>query len=392
MIREGTPASRHIHRFQAFLKQLAELRKWLVDSSTALIGQPVVPLYGLGGVGKTEIAAEYVYRFRYHYRVCWWIRSDQEDLIMNSLVNLGRQLQLSDLRWDERDYSVELVLDALSRGEPFSDWLLIFDNATRAEMVARYIPRGRGHVIVTSRDSLWRKALGTEGIEVTEFEPSETVEFLRKRVATLADITTEPGNETTAAGNQKRLNDVTELAETLDNLPVAADHAAAYLVETGISMRDYLDAFHQNAHKLFAEDVDTPYPRAVATTWSVSGQMISPQADALFTLMAFFGPEPIAEELFLQSGKITAPTDALQDVLNNPSEFHRAARQLARLSLAKINPVRNTIQVHRVVQAVTRGQLIREDPETADNLRTVARSLLAVSDPNAPDRDDNEKA
>jgi hypothetical protein len=120
--------------------------------------------------------------------------------------------------------------------------------------------------------------------------------------------------------------------------------------------------------------------------------MISPQADALFTLMAFFGPEPISEELFMQSSKITAPTDALQDALNNPSEFHRAARQLAQFSLAKINPVRNAIQVHRVVQAVTRGQFVREDPETADSFRTVARSLLAAYDPNALDRDDSEKA
>jgi NB-ARC domain len=251
-------------------KQLAELRKRLVDSSTALIGQRAVPLYGLGGVGKTEIVAEYFYRYRSNYRVCWWIRSDREDLIMNSLLNLGRQLQLSGVRWKQRDYSVGLVLDALSQGEPFSDWLLIFDNATRAEMVVRYIPRGRGHVIVTSRDSLWRRVLGSEGIEVTEFEPSETVEFLRTRAAALAEITTEPGNEATVAENQKRLSDVTELAKTLDNLPVAADHAAAYLREAGISVRDYLDAFRQDAYRLFAEDVDIPYRRAVATTWSVS--------------------------------------------------------------------------------------------------------------------------
>jgi tetratricopeptide (TPR) repeat protein len=373
-------------------KELAELRKRLADSSTTLSGQQAVPLYGLGGVGKTEIAVEYVHRFRDHYRICWWVRSEQEDMIMNSLLNLGWQLQLSDLRLDERDYSVGLVLDALSHGQPISDWLLIFDNAPNAEMVARYIPRGRGHVIVTSRAPLWRKALGSEGIEVTEFELSETIEFLRKRVPALAEIQTEPGTRATAAENEKRLSDATELAEVLGNLPVAADHAAAYLAETGISAQDYLDAFRKNAHGLFAENVDIPYPHVVATTWDIARQMISPEADALFSLMAFYGPEPIAEELFLQHSQVIAPTDALQRVLNNPSEFRQAARQLARFSLVSINGIRNVIQIHRVVQAVTRGRLIRELPDAASDLRAVAHSLLAASDPNTPDRDDSEKA
>jgi tetratricopeptide (TPR) repeat protein len=295
---------------------------------------------------------------------------------------------LNDFRPDERDYSAQLVLDALSRGEPYSEWLLIFDDATRAEMIARYVPRGRGHVIITSRDSQWRRALGLEGIEVTEFEPSETVEFLRKRVGALTDLPSEPGSRE----NMRRLKDATELAEALDNLPVAADHAAAYLIETGIPAREYLTIFRENAHKIFAEDVDILYPRAIATTWSISRPMLSPQADALFTLMAFFAAEPIAIELLLQSRELTAPVKALQDALESRHEFRIAARQLARFSLARIDDTRNVIKIHRVVQAVTRGQLMRTDPETARRFKTMVHSLLAASDPNAPDQDDSEEA
>jgi tetratricopeptide (TPR) repeat protein len=375
-------------------KQLAALRERLMNGSTAVIEQPSqpVPLYGMGGVGKTELAAEYAHRYSHEYRLCWWVRSENQDLIINSLLNLGRMMQLEDLRLDERDYSLNLTLDALNRGEPFSDWLLIFDDVSNAGMVARFLPQGPGHVIITSRDTLWRKAIGVEGIEVAEFEPEETIEFLRSRVPALSEITTDPDSESTIAENERRLADVTELAAQLDNLPVAADHAAAYLVETAISVQEYLDLLRQNAHRLFATNVDIPYPKAVAATWSVSRQIINAEADALFTLLAFFAPEPIYRELILQPGKVTAPTEALQDVLDDPAEYRRASRQLARFSLAKINGVRDVIQIHRVVQAVTQGQLKREDPETAESLRTLVHSLLAASDPNAPDRDDSEEA
>jgi tetratricopeptide (TPR) repeat protein len=369
-------------------KQIAAMRARLMTSSTAVIEQPSqpVPLYGMGGVGKTELAAEYAHRYSYKYRLCWWVRSENPDLIINSLLNLGRMMQLEDMRLDERDYSLNLVLDALNRGKPYSDWLLIFDDVSNAGMVARFLPQGPGHVIITSRDTLWRSAIRVEGIEVAEFEPEETIRFLQSRVPALKE------NSDSAAENERRRAEVVELAAELDNLPVAADHAAAYLIETGISVQEYLGLLRENAHRLFATNVDIPYPEAVAATWSVSRQTLSPEADALFTLLAFFAPEPIYKELILQPGKVDAPTEALQEVLDDPGEYRRASRQLARFSLAKINGVRDVIQIHRVVQAVTQGQLEREDPETAQSLRALVHSLLAASDPNAPDRDDSEEA
>ena len=379
-------------------KELVEIRARLTserpanEQSTFVIAQPVLPMYGLGGIGKTEIAAEYAYRYRAQYDLCWWIRSDQEDLILNSLVNLGRQMELRDLRLDERDLAVELVKNALNRGEPYSNWLLIFDNASNSGMVANHIPCGPGHVIITSRDSQWRKALRVEGLEVAEFELAETVEFLRKRVDALAVVTDEPDSQDTIAENEQREKDAKDLARELGNLPIAADHAAAYLNQTGITVEAYIDLFRSNAQKLFAEEVDIPYPLAVATTWSISRQVISPEADALFLLLAFFAPEPIYEELLFQPGKIQAPSEPLESVLNNSDKFRSAKGELSRFSLVKVNAVRKVIQVHRVVQAVTHGLLEREDPSAAGRMRQAAYSLLAAHDPNAPDRDDSEEA
>lgn len=358
--------------------ELSKLRSRLVGEAKALVGQPPITLYGLGGVGKTELAAEYCYRYAKEYRLVWWVRAEQEDGIRQSLIKLGHRMRLPDFHSEQRDYSAQLVLDALRAGDPYDRWLLVFDNAMRPEIAARYIPQGSGHVIVTSRITEWQRVIRSEEIEVGKFALGETIDFLRRRVPTL-HVSDDPEEE------QKRREKAAKLAGVLDNLPIAAEHAAAFLAETGTPVEDYLGQFKRNAHELLGKDVNIYYPHAVATTWSVSRGTLRPEADALFQLIAFFSPEPISEELLVQPGRVRDLPESLESVLTDLQEFRDAARELARFSLIKISAVRNTIQMHRVVQAVTRGRLEKEDPEAVATLKATVHSLLATSDPGSPE-------
>ncbi|GAA0982008.1 hypothetical protein GCM10009555_051170 [Acrocarpospora macrocephala] len=362
------------HHFTGRVAEMERLRSGLFRESAAVIDQPPQALFGLGGVGKTEIAAEYAHRYRTDYELVWWIRAEQEMAVVNALIALGRRMGLPGFRAEERDSSARLVIEALENGKPYQHWLLIFDNANNAGMISDYIPRGRGHVIITSRDSHWRKTLGVAGIEVGEFSPAETLEFLVKRVPSFSQ------NAAVA----------TELANELGHLPLAAEHAAAYMIETGTSPTEYLSRLRENAHELLASEVDIPYPLAVAATWGVSRQAISAEADDLFQLLSFFAPEPVAEELLFQPSRLRELSLDLGRAIRNITEFRTAVRQLARFSLVKIDGVLNVVQMHRVVQAVTRGRLQREQPELAQTLAHAVHALLAASDPGAPGRDDSD--
>lgn len=380
--------------------ELATLRG-LLDPAQA----GIVPLYGLGGIGKSEIATEYVHRYGPDYRLCCWIPSEKPELIKSSFLSLGRVLRLDGVRPDDRDRSVEIVLDALRQGDPVSDWLLIFDNAPEAAAVVPFVPRGPGHVIITSRDSHWSKALGVDGIEIGKWQRQETTKYLRKRVPALADASDKDasdGDPGDLAEEKSRQADSGKLADAIDDLPIAADHAQAYLTQTGSSVQGYIDMLDSNAHVLMGYDVDIKYPRVVASTWSVSRAVISAEANALFTLLAFFAPEPVHEDLLVQSGKppglpfsSSGESDlrvAPQRVLTDYRQYRDAARELQRFSLAKMDGRRNVIQVHRVVRAVTQGEITRSDKEAADEFRSAVHSLLAATDPNAPDRDDTDEA
>jgi hypothetical protein len=362
--------------------ELQALHHQLQSGTRAVIRQPPSALYGMGGVGKTQIATEYAHRYANTYEVVWWVRSDQEDSIQASLVALGAQMRLPDVNPGDRDRSFRAVIDALQAGEPYANWLLIFDDvAMQPARLRRYIPQGSGHVIVTSRISEWRQVLNTDGIEVKEFARADTVKFLRDRVQQLA----RPGDGEALAN---------ELAGVLGDLPLAAEHAAAYLSQTGVPVSEYIAAFRRDAHTLLGEDADMfATSLAVATTWSVSRQNLTPEAQELFQLLAFFAAEPISEENLVQASRaalLPDLPDPLWKVLSSRTELKRAQRELARYSLISMYGQRNVVQMHRVVQAVTRARLEKEKPELAATLQETVFALLAATDPEGPEKEQND--
>jgi tetratricopeptide (TPR) repeat protein len=375
--------ARNLH-FTGRQEELRTLRGRLADSSIEVLSQPPQAIYGLGGIGKTEIAVEYAHRHAGDYDIVWWVRAEHVDRVRDSLVKLGRQLNLED-SYGHRDRSIWAVLDALRQGRPFSRWLLIYDNAARPEEVNEYIPKASygGHVIITSREQQWRKITRAEGIEVTEFTPDESVTFLRSRVKSLRP-------EIQAAGGESGHDAARQLAEALGNLPIAMDHAAAYIDETGVDVDTYLKMYRKDPYGLLSEAVDTEYPRAVANTWSISVAQLGDDASEIFKLCAFFSPEPIAEELFLGGGSDVHAPVALRAALSDVRRFRQAVRQLHRYSLARIDGKRNVLVVHRVVQAVTRSTVEMDGAEACSRYQAAVHALLAASDPRNPDRENND--
>ena len=111
-----------------------------------------------------------------------------------------------------------------------------------------------------------------------------------------------------AEEDERRISEARRLADALGHLPIAIEHAAAYLTETGESVDDYLTRFAKNAHWLLSEQL-SELPASVSATWTMSTALI-PDAEHLFNLCAFFSPEPIAVELFLDMPRPSASRPA----------------------------------------------------------------------------------
>jgi tetratricopeptide (TPR) repeat protein len=321
-------------------------------------------LHGMGGVGKTQLVVEYVYRHLNQYDLVWWIPAEQTASVLNSLTSLAERLGLTPT--EERQQGARTVLDALAAGN--LSWLLVYDNADDPDALDQYLPTSGGDVIITTRIQDWA-SVGL-AIEVDVFTRAESVELLQKRTRD-------------AEGNARILDsEADQLAEKLGDLPLALEQAAAWYLATAMPIKEYIELLDQHV-ELLSEGKPINYPVSVAAFVTLATEQLRRDAPAtaqLVELFAFLGGEPVAVSL-LTHGKDSDVTEPLRTMLRSKIPLNRAVRDLNRFGLAKVDAAQR-IQVHRLVQRVLRDTMPPE--RSRDTLHNV-RNILIHANPGDPD-------
>jgi CO dehydrogenase nickel-insertion accessory protein CooC1 len=321
-------------------------------------------LYGLGGVGKTQLGQEYAHRFKADYDLIWWVPSERAEEISLSFAELARRMQLR-----VGDNVAEAAAAALAelRGDTASRWLLIFDNADNSELLKSWLPSGNGHVIITSRNKEWTNTADPLAVDV--FSREESVAHLLRHVPHLAP------------------DDANRVAEALGDLPLAIVQASAWLEQTGMPARAYVEELTNRATRILGMNRPADYPLPVVATWNMSFDQLrdrSPAAVRLLQILAFCSPGPISTDLLYSDATMRSllPYD---DKLSEVLMLGRVIRDISRFALVKVDPGSNSLQIHRLVQAVIQAQMT--DQERID-ARHELHKILTGARPERGDTDD----
>ena len=324
---------------------LVSLRTLLEGSGRAGLTQA---LSGMGGVGKTQVAIEYAYRYRDEYRAILWVSADTEITIKTSLVEIGVTLGLVDLDDTDHNRAVAVVKQWCDRNP---HWLLILDNADHPQLVKPFLPLApQGHILLTSRAHVLDSVGIVTPLDVIEMPMDEAVDFLFLRTGRSAKA----GEKDAALA----------LAAALGCLPLALEQAAAFVTANDTSFKDYLTSFRNRHLELLNETgpVAGDYQASVETTWAMNVAQIGRESRAaaeVLCVSAFLAPESIPVEIFIDGGSELGEDIAVvaAAAADDPVFRDKLFEPLTRYSLIRRDVASLTYTIHRLVQAVVRHSL-----------------------------------
>ena len=349
------------HRNPLFIGReeiLQELHRVLIPGAMTAVAQSRA-ISGLGGIGKTQTALEYAYRYREDYSAIIWLQADSREIFFLACVQLAQELGLPEQNEADRAYIVAAVKRWLKSR---TKWLLILDNVEDLSMIEEFLPSGHhGCVLLTTRARQVTEHIAL--VHELEVLPEEEGILLLLRRAGLLALDASP-----AQANPVDYAQTKELWEMVEGLPLALDQIGAYVHATGCSLAHYRTLYVDQQRRLdllkLRGKIPPGHPESVAATFSVAFekvQVINPAAAEMLLVCAFLHPKAIPEEI------ITKGEDQLGSRLSSlaadPLLLDQAVDVLQTYSLIQRDAQNSTLSMHRLVQAVLQDTMSGSEQE-----------------------------
>lgn len=319
---------------------------------------------GLGGVGKTQLAADFARRAQTEVDLLVWVAADSSASLLAAFSEAADRLQLDGA---DAAAAARRFIEWLATTE--RRWLVVLDDVQDPADIGDLWPpeRPNGCTVVTTRRRdaalVWQGSF----IEVGVFTEDEAVAFLEDNL----------GPSPSAA----------LLAADLGYLPLALAHAVAYIRDLELTYDEYrirLADRTRRLEELFSDmSIGSSHARAVETTWQVSIDAanesrprgiarpvleLASQLDANGIPTRVFTTEPAQQWI-----SIRADASAGQSL--RPTDCNDALQVLSRYNLLVNEKNASLARVHALVQRAVRESLQADEHAAA---LTAADALLSA--------------
>ena len=356
---------------------------------------------GLGGMGKTQVALEYVSRHRESYgNKVRWIEAETKTTLDMSFRSFAESLGINVEKQSPED--IVSKVKAELRQEKLNNILLVFDNAESYEEIKDYLPgtgdsnnaRGLGsfvqQVLITTRNIReWEGVSAQIGANVVRLEPfndSDARKLIEKYLPSLSAVE----------------DDITKLAHTFSNIPLALTQALSFIKINDIDIKTYLTQYNltkqqERGERAFREllEHDHSHKIDIYTTLSMNLEsiLLSPLGDKaikILNICSYLHADRIPEKLFdeMFSNKIEAKK--VMSILKGYSAItikgegeerylylHRLLQDIIRSKIGLTNQEDLGEAVRLVTKAMSYNQdQVREILEEAQPMIPHAKSLV----------------
>ena len=343
------------------LRFLAQhLLPWESRSSSS---PPTLAVTGMGGLGKTQLAVEFCYRYgRFFPGGAYWLNFSEAQNVANEVMAVGSERGLglfretNDLR---RADKIGRVLKAWQEPIPR---LLIFDNCEEVELLQKWLPvTGGCSVLLTSRRADWARELQVIERQLPVLDADESICFLQKLVPELTG------------------EDAASIAEELGYLPLALHLGGSFLrryrqITVGqylTQLRDQTLLDHPSLHGRGTDLSPTDHELDIARTFAINWDQLKAEEETdaialkLLANAAQFAPgESIPRDLLLNTA-----ADDKQEMMQTLLAEDGLARLIA-LGFVNVNDPA-TLSLHRLVNAFVQTML----PDVAVAQTAVAETI-----------------
>ncbi|KAL0934874.1 kinesin light chain [Colletotrichum truncatum] len=355
----------------AILDQLKQLFGHNQHGDLTTRARSRVALYGLGGIGKTQIALAYVFWLQHAHPdiSVFWVHASNAERFFQAYSAIAYECSIPGYDNPESDI-LALVKTWLERRDQ-GRWLMIVDNADDTQQffpssakddttkehrldeayggLARYISEcSHGSILITTRNKQVGSMLiqGKQLLEVGKMSDNEAKQLIH----TILDDTV-PADDTYTLSNR------------LEHLPLALAQAVAFIQMNSISVKEYIQLLDQSNDILVAQlsepfqaaGRDSATPHAVTATWIVSFNQIQQQDSLASDVLSI-------ASLLDRQGIPKAIITRYCEKMSNQEVDANAARVMKALGTLKafsfISEADNdTVDMHRLVQLVMRKWL-----------------------------------
>ncbi|KAI9772628.1 MAG: hypothetical protein M1840_000222 [Geoglossum simile] len=297
-------------------------------------------LWGMGGLGKTQVALQYAHeRLEQETKAVFWINSDTPLAIMNGFIGIGLALNHTGVKAERGpDHNKYLIFNWLQRTS--SPWLIVFDNVESPEHLRTFWPANKnGAILITSRYNILAFNPASGGSEIPVMNEEEGSELLTKLLARKDYTDAEIGS-------------AKELSQSLGGLPLALNLMGGQIHRRGKRIEQFLDQYRKYSSQLHkasnSTSLDIYYHYKLDTVWLASFEPLEPESRTLLSILSFLAPDEVPLQLFLPEDK-EGLGDGF-DFCEDDFLLDEALIPLTASSLVGKSMTTDVIHLHRLVQ------------------------------------------